>query len=90
MDQKGGRRFISVKPAEKVTHGAINGRQRRGLQKNVPQLTELAETISRQANATAIFGSPGIDGDRTVVPVAEARFALGVGDGLIAKGLGGA
>ena len=36
-----------------------------------------------------MFGSPIVDGDRTVIPVAQARFGLGVGDGLIAKGLGG-
>ena len=54
-----------------------------------PQLAELAETIGKKANATAVFGSPIVDGDRTVIPVAEARFGLGVGDGLIAKGLGG-
>ncbi len=54
-----------------------------------PQLVELAEAIGKKANATAVFGSPVVDGDRTVIPVAEARFGLGVGDGLIAKGLGG-
>ena len=54
-----------------------------------PDLNELAETIGKQANATAVFGSPIVDGDRTVIPVAQARFAVGVGDGLIAKGLGG-
>ena len=36
-----------------------------------------------------MFGSPIVDGDRTVIPVAQARFGLGGGDGLIAKGLGG-
>jgi uncharacterized spore protein YtfJ len=60
------------------------------LQKDIPpQLAELAETIGKKANATAVFGSPIVDGDRTVIPVAQARFGLGVGDGLIAKGLGG-
>jgi uncharacterized spore protein YtfJ len=54
-----------------------------------PQLAELAEAIGRQANATAVFGSPIVDGDRTVIPVASARFGLGSGDGLIAKGVGG-
>jgi hypothetical protein len=59
-------------------------------QKDIPtQLAELAEAIGKKANATAVFGSPIVDGDRTVIPVAQARFALGVGDGLIAKGLGG-
>jgi uncharacterized spore protein YtfJ len=53
------------------------------------QLAELAETIGKKANATAVFGSPVVDGDRTVIPVAQARFALGGGDSLIAKGLGG-
>src|SRR5271167_2880387 len=54
-----------------------------------PQLAELAETIGKKANATAVFGSPVVDGDRTVIPVAQARFGLGGGDGLIAKGVGG-
>ena len=53
------------------------------------QLAELAETIGKKANATAVFGSPIVDGDRTVIPVAQARFGLGGGDGLIAKGVGG-
>ncbi|HSV01097.1 MAG TPA: spore germination protein GerW family protein [Roseiarcus sp.] len=60
------------------------------LQKDLsPQLTELAEAIGKKANATAVFGSPIVDGDRTVIPVAQARFGLGLGDGLIAKGVGG-
>jgi uncharacterized spore protein YtfJ len=60
------------------------------LQKDMaPRLAELAETIGRQANATAVFGSPVVDGERTVIPVAEAKFGLGAGDGLIAKGVGG-
>ena len=60
------------------------------LQEDIPpQLAELAETIGKKANATAVFGSPIVDGDRTVIPVAQARFALGSGDGLIAKGVGG-
>jgi uncharacterized spore protein YtfJ len=42
-----------------------------------PRLAELAETIGKMANATAVFGSPIVDGDRTVIPVAQARFALG-------------
>jgi hypothetical protein len=54
-----------------------------------PELAELAETIGKKANATAVFGSPIVDGERTVIPVAQARFALGAGDGLIAKGVGG-
>lgn len=57
--------------------------------KDIPQLAELAEAIGKKANATAVFGSPIVDGDRTVIPVAAARFGLGVGDGLIARGLGG-
>ena len=55
-----------------------------------PDLTELAQIIGKQANANAVFGAPIVDGERTVIPVAQARFAVGVGDGLIAKGLGGA
>src|SRR6185437_3060977 len=54
-----------------------------------PRLAELAETIGKKANATAVFGEAVIDGDRTVIPVAEAKFGLGAGDGLIAKGVGG-
>lgn len=52
-------------------------------------LVELAETIGKTANATAVFGSPVVNGDKTIIPVAEARFGLGSGDGLIAKGVGG-
>ena len=60
------------------------------LQKDIPPpLAELAETIGKKANATAVFGSPIVDGERTVIPVAQAKFGLGVGDGLIAKGVGG-
>ena len=55
-----------------------------------PELAELAETIGKRANAAAVFGAPVADGDRTVIPVAEAKFGLGAGDGLIAKGVGGA
>src|SRR6516225_193311 len=54
------------------------------------QLAELAETIGKKANASAVFGSPVVDGKRTVIPVAQARFALGGGDSPIAKGSGGA
>jgi uncharacterized spore protein YtfJ len=54
------------------------------------QLAELAQIIGKQANASAVFGAPVVDGDRTVIPVAQARFAVGAGDGLVAKGLGGA
>ena len=54
-----------------------------------PELAELAETIGKKANATAVFGAAIVDGDRTVIPVAEARFGLGAGDGLIARGVGG-
>ena len=36
-----------------------------------------------------MFGAAIVDGDRTVIPVAEARFGLGAGDGLIARGVGG-
>jgi uncharacterized spore protein YtfJ len=70
--------------------GRLTDAEAEALQKEVPpQLVELAETIGRQANATAVFGSPIVDGERTVIPVAQARFALGGGDGLIAKGVGG-
>jgi hypothetical protein len=71
--------------------GRLTDADAEALKKDIPtQLAELAETIGKKANATAVFGSPIVDGDRTVIPVAEARFGLGVGDGLIAKGLGGA
>jgi uncharacterized spore protein YtfJ len=60
------------------------------LQKDIsPTLADLAETIGKKANATAVFGSPIVDGERTVIPVAQARFGLGGGDGLIVKGVGG-
>ena len=60
------------------------------LEKDIPPtLAELAEAIGKKANATAVFGSPIVDGDRTVIPVAQAKFGLGGGDGFIAKGLGG-
>jgi len=54
-----------------------------------PWLAELAEAIGKKANATAVFGSPVVEGERTVIPVAEAKFGVGAGDGLIAKGVGG-
>ena len=70
--------------------GRLTDIEAEALQKDIPpQLAELAEAIGRQANATAVFGSPIVDGDRTVIPVASARFGLGGGDGLIAKGVGG-
>jgi len=70
--------------------GRLTDADAEALQKDIPpQLAELAETIGKKANATAVFGSPIVDGDRTVIPVAQARFALGGGDALIAKGVGG-
>jgi hypothetical protein len=58
--------------------------------RNVPvELAELAKTIAAKADATTVFGSPIVDGERTVIPVAQSRFGLGWGDGLIAKALGG-
>jgi Sporulation protein YtfJ (Spore_YtfJ) len=70
--------------------GRLMDAEAEALQKDIPpQLAELAETIGKKANATAVFGSPIVDGDRTVIPVASARFGLGGGDGLIAKGVGG-
>ena len=70
--------------------GRLMDAEAEGLQKDIPpQLAELAEAIGKKANATAVFGSPIVDGDRTVIPVASARFGLGGGDGLIAKGVGG-
>ena len=54
-----------------------------------PSLVELAETIGKNANATAVFGSPVVHGETIFIPVAQARFGLGGGDSLIAKGLGG-
>lgn len=70
--------------------GRLMNAEAEALQKDIPpQLAELAETIGKKANATAVFGSPIVDGDRTVIPVASARFGLGGGDGLIAKGVGG-
>jgi hypothetical protein len=70
--------------------GRLTDADAAALEKEIPPtLAELAEVIGKKANATAVFGSPLVDGDRTVIPVAQARFALGGGDGLIAKGLGG-
>jgi uncharacterized spore protein YtfJ len=53
------------------------------------RLVELAETIGKTANAAAVFGAPVAHGDKIVIPVGEARFGLGGGDTLLAKGLGG-
>jgi Sporulation protein YtfJ (Spore_YtfJ) len=53
------------------------------------ELAELAKTIGAKADATTVFGSPIVDGEKTVIPVAQSRFGLGWGDGIIAKGLGG-
>ena len=70
--------------------GRLTDADAEALQNDIPpQLAELAETIGKKANASAVFGSPIVDGDRTVIPVAQARFALGGGDALIAKGVGG-
>jgi Sporulation protein YtfJ (Spore_YtfJ) len=70
--------------------GRLTDIEAEALQKDIPpQLAELAEAIGKRANATAVFGSPIVDGERTVIPVASARFGLGGGDGLIAKGVGG-
>src|ERR1700677_1872923 len=70
--------------------GRLTDAEAEALQKDVPpQLVELAETIGSQANATAVFGWPIVGGERTVLPVAQGRVALGGGDGLIAKGVGG-
>jgi uncharacterized spore protein YtfJ len=70
--------------------GRLTDVEAEALQRDIPpQLAELAETIGKKANAAAVFGSPIVDGDRTVIPVAQARFGLGGGDGLIAKGVGG-
>ena len=70
--------------------GRLTDIEAEALQKDIPpQLAELAEAIGKKANASAVFGSPIVDGDRTVIPVASARFGLGGGDGLIAKGVGG-
>ena len=70
--------------------GRLMNAEAEALQKDIPpQLAELAEAIGKKANATAVFGSPIVDRERTVIPVAQARFGLGLGDGLIAKGLGG-
>ena len=69
--------------------GRLMGAEAEASPKDIPQLAELAETIGKKANANAVFGSPIVDGDRTVIPVAQARFGLGVGDGLIARVLAG-
>ena len=57
--------------------GRLTDADAEALQKDIPpQLAELAETIGKKANATAVFGSPIVDGDRTVIPVAQARALL--------------
>jgi hypothetical protein len=91
MDQKGpASSFYLLKAEEMHPMGRLTDADAEALQKDIPpQLAELAETIGKKANATAVFGSPIVDGDRTVIPVAQARFALGGGDALIAKGVGG-
>jgi uncharacterized spore protein YtfJ len=66
--------------------GRLTDADAAALQKDVsPTLAELAEVIGKKANAAAVFGSPIVDGDRTVIPVASARFGLG---GMTAKPLG--
>ena len=58
--------------------------------RNVPrEVAELARTIGDKANAAAVFGLPIVEANRTVIPVAQARFGLGWGDGLILRGVGG-
>jgi uncharacterized spore protein YtfJ len=58
--------------------GRLTAVEAEALQKDIPpQLTELAETIGKKANATGVFGSPIVDGETTVIPVASARFGLG-------------
>ena len=54
-----------------------------------PELAELARTIGAKADAATVFGSPIVDGERTVIPVAQSRFGVGWGDALIARGLSG-
>jgi hypothetical protein len=58
--------------------GRLTDADAEALQSEIPpQLAELAETIGKNPKATAVFGSAIVDGDRTVIPVAQARFALG-------------
>src|ERR1700734_256019 len=88
--KKAAAEFVSVNMRGDGAMGRLTDIEAEALQKDIPpQLAELAEAIGRQANATAVFGSPIVDGERTVIPVASARFGLGGGDGLIAKGVGG-
>ena len=54
-----------------------------------PQLAELAETIGKKANATAVFGSPIVDGVQLSSRSHRRTSAPGGGDGFIAKGVGG-
>ena len=52
--------------------GRLTDADAEALQKDMsPSLTDLAETIGKKANATAVFGRPIVDGDRTVIPVAR-------------------
>jgi hypothetical protein len=56
--------------------GRLTDADAEALQKDVsPTLAELAEVIGKKANATAVFGSPIVDGDRTVIP-SRARASV--------------
>jgi hypothetical protein len=60
--------------------GRLTDIEAEALQKDIPpQLAELAEAIGKRANATAVFGSPIVDGERTVIPVANARQIASMG-----------
>lgn len=63
--------------AERKSDGATDGFRSRSFAETAsPELAELAKTIGVKADATTVFGSPIVDGERTVVPVA---FGMVVG-----------
>lgn len=53
------------------------------------ELVELAHAIARAANASAVFGAPVREGERTLIPIAQAAFRLGGADSFLGKGAGG-
>ena len=54
-----------------------------------PELVEFAHAIAKSANVAAVFGAPIYQGDRTFIPIAQARLGLGSGDSLLGKAAGG-
>jgi hypothetical protein len=93
MDQKAGAEVVKRQHALRAKEGPMgrlmDSESEAPAKEVSPQLVQLAETIGRSANATAVFGAPINHEDRTFIPVAETRFGLGAGESFIAKGEGG-